>query len=91
MAEPMTYALIAQALFRTVATKCLPPGLIHHSDYSSQYCAHAYQNVLRQFSMPSSMSRRAIAGTIHRWKVAGGSLKTELVHHQQFINREHAK
>ncbi|PSJ15722.1 hypothetical protein C7H79_17450, partial [Nitrosomonas supralitoralis] len=33
-------------------------GLIAHSDCGSQYCAHDYQNLLQQFGMIASMSRK---------------------------------
>ena len=35
----MTKYLINQSLFHAVATKRPAPGLIHHSDRGSQYCA----------------------------------------------------
>jgi putative transposase len=54
----MTQDLVKQALFRAVAAKRPGKGLIHHSDRASQYCAHAYQKLLRQFGMQVSMSRK---------------------------------
>ncbi len=51
MGERMTQSLTAQALWRAVRNKRPPPGLIHHSDRGSQYCAHDYRNlVTRWFS-----------------------------------------
>lgn len=47
--ERMTQNLVTQALFRGVAAKRPGPGLIHHSDRGSQYCAHDYQKLLKQF------------------------------------------
>jgi len=58
----MTQQLVMQALFRAVAAKRLGKGLIHHSDRGSQYCAHAYQKLLRQFGMQASMSRKGMLG-----------------------------
>lgn len=58
MSERITKALIMQALFRAVATKRPSPGLIHHSDWGSQYCAYDYQKILKQFGMTASMSRK---------------------------------
>ena len=52
----MTQPLVMQALFRAVAAKRPGKGLIHHSDRGSQYCAHAYQKLLRQFGMQASMT-----------------------------------
>jgi hypothetical protein len=51
-------ALTAQALWRAFQNKRPAPGLIHHSDRGSQYCAHAYQQLVEQFGMRPSMSRR---------------------------------
>ncbi len=41
MSERMTKNLVSQSLFRGVAEKRPPRGLIHHSDRGSQYCAHS--------------------------------------------------
>ncbi len=54
----MTENLVMQALFRAVAAKRPGKELIHHSDRGSQYCAQAYQKLLRQFGMQVSMSRK---------------------------------
>ena len=51
MSERMTKQLVMQALFRAVASHRPPPGLIQHTDRGSQYCAHAYQKLLKQFGM----------------------------------------
>ena len=58
MGKRMTQDLVMQALYRAVAAKRPGKGLIHHSDRGSQYCAHAYQKLLRQFGMVPSMSRK---------------------------------
>ena len=58
MSERMTQNLVMQALCRAVASKRPGKGLIHHSDRGSQYCAHAYQKLVRQFGMLPSMSRK---------------------------------
>ena len=91
MAEHMTCALVTQALFRAVAAKRPAKGLIHHSDRGSQYCAHSYQKALRQFGMQASMSRKGNCWDNAPMESCWGSLKTELVHHRRFINREQAK
>ena len=58
MGERMTQGLTATALWRVVRNKRPTPGLIHHSDRGSQYCAHDYQELVKQFDMQASMSRR---------------------------------
>jgi putative transposase len=72
--------LAMQALFRAVAAKRPAKGLIHHSDRGSQYCAHAYQKLLRQFGMQASMSRKGNCWDNAPMESCWGSLKTELVH-----------
>ena len=58
MSERMTRDLVSQSLFRGVAAKRPPRGLIHHSDRGSQYCAHEYGKLFDQFGMVTSTSRR---------------------------------
>ena len=87
----MTQSLVMQALFRAVAAKRPGKGLIHHSDRGSQYCAHAYQKLLRQFGMQASMSRKGNCWDNAPMESCWGSLKTELVHHRRFATREQAR
>lgn len=73
------------------ATKRPGKGLIHHSDSGNQYCAHAYQKLLRQFGMQASMSRKGKCWDNAPMESCWGPLKTELVHHRHFATREQAK
>jgi len=54
----MTSALVMKSLFRAVAKKHPPSGLIHHSGRGSQYCSRKYWKLIRQFEMMASMSRK---------------------------------
>lgn len=58
MSERMTQTLVSQSLFRAVAQKRPPKGLIHHSDRGSQYCSRKFRRLLKHFGMEASMSRR---------------------------------
>lgn len=58
MGARMTTDLVSHALRKAVGAKRPRPGLIHHSDRGSQYCAHDYQEQLRQWGMIPSMSRK---------------------------------
>lgn len=58
MGARMTTDLVSRALVTAVWAKRPRPGLIHHSDRGSQYCAQDNQDRLRQFGMTASMSRR---------------------------------
>jgi len=91
MAECMTQQLVMKALFRAVVARRPGAGLVHHSDRGSQYCAHAYQKLLRQFGMHSSMSRKGDCWDNAPMESCWGTLKTEHIHHRRFATREQAK
>ncbi|WP_229422192.1 integrase core domain-containing protein, partial [Massilia aquatica] len=76
---------------QAVRNKRPAPGLIHHSDRGSQYCAHDYQKLVKQFGMQSSMSRRGNCYDNAPMESFWGSLKNELVHHQRYATRADAK
>jgi putative transposase len=91
MSERMTKSLVMKALFRACATKRPGKGLIHHSDRGSQYCAHDYQKLLKQFGMIPSMSRKGNCWDNAPMESFWGTLKTELVHHRRFATRDQAR
>lgn len=91
MGERMTQGLTAQALWRAVRNKRPQPGLIHHSDRGSQYCAHDYQKLVKQFGMQASMSRKGNCHDNAPMESFWGSLKNELVHHQRYATRADAQ
>ena len=91
MSKRMTTPRVMQALFWAVAAKRPENGLLHHSDRGSQYCAHAYQKLLRQFGMQASMSRKGNCWDNAPMESFWGALKTELVHHRRFSTREQAQ
>lgn len=91
MSERMTQDLTGRALFRAVQQKRPESGLIHHSDRGSQYCAHDYQKLLKQFGMVASMSRKGNCYDNAPMESFWGSMKNELVHHQRYATRNEAK
>jgi len=91
MGERMTQGLTAQARWRAVRSKRPQPGLIHHSDRGSQYCAHAYRKLLEQFGMQASMSRKGNCYDNAPMESFWGSLKNELVHHHHYVTRAQAQ
>jgi putative transposase len=91
MSERMTRHLVMQALFRAVASHRPPVGLIHHTDRGSQYCAHAYQDLVSQFGMQASMSRRGNCFDNAPIESFWGTLKSELVYQRRFATRQQAK
>ena len=91
MGERMTQELVGQALFRAVRAKRPAPGLIHHSDRGSQYCAHDYRQLLEQFGMRASMSRKGNCYDNAPMESFWGSLKNELVYHRRYQTRSEAQ
>ena len=89
--ERMTQNLMMQALFRAVTARRPERGLVHHSDRGSQYCAHAYQRLLRQFRMQVSMIRKGNCWDNAPMESGWGALKNELIHHRRFATRSDAK
>ena len=89
--ERMTQALTAKALWKAVSNKRPPPGLIHHSDRGSQYCALGYRELLEQFGMQASMSRKGNCYDNAPMESFWGSLKNELIHHQHYATRADAQ
>lgn len=91
MDERMTQELTARALWHAICNKRPAAGLIHHSDRGSQYCAHAYRQLLNQFGMRASMSRKGNCHDNAPMESLWGSLKNELTHHQRYPTRAHAR
>jgi len=90
MGERITKNLVSQSLFRAVAAKRPPPGLIHHSDRGSQYCSHEYRRLLDQFHMRVSMSRKGDCYDNAPMESFWGMLKSEHVHHRRYVTRQEA-
>ncbi len=91
MGARMTTALVSQALGAAVWAKRPRPGLIHHSDRGSQYCAQDYQDQLREFGLIPSMSRKGNCYDNAPMESFWGTLKNELVHHRRYETREQAR
>lgn len=90
MGPRMTKSLISQSLFRAVAAKRPQKGLIHHSDRGSQYCSYEYRELLDQFGMTASMSRKGNCYDNAPMESFWGTLKQELVHHRRYTTRDEA-
>jgi putative transposase len=90
MGPKMTRKLIAQSLIRAVSAKRPQPGLIHHSDRGSQYCSYEYIQVLDQFGIEASMSRKGNCYDNAPMESFWGILKNELIHHRRYKTRQEA-
>jgi putative transposase len=90
MSHRMTQDLVGRALFRAVAARRPPKGLIHHSDRGSQYCSHRSQKLMKQFGMKPSMSRKGNCWDNAPMESFFGTLKQEMVHHRRYRTRQQA-
>ena len=87
----MTADIVTDALTMAWFRKRPAAGLMHHSDRGSQYCALAYRQLLEQFGMQASMSRKGNCYDNAPMESFWGSLKNELVHHQRYATRAQAE
>lgn len=91
MSDRLTQNLTGRALLKAVRHKKPPPGLCHHSDRGSQYCALDYRKMLERFGMRVSMSGRGNCYDNAPMESFWGSLKNELVYHQRYVTRQQAE
>ena len=66
-------------------------GLIFHSDRGSQYASKDFRDVLIEYGITSSMSRKGNCWDNACSETLFGSLKVERLHGQRFETRRHAK
>jgi putative transposase len=90
MGERLTRNLVSESLLRAIAARRPAPGLIHHSDRGSQYCAHEYQQMLAHFDLVASMSGSGNCYDNAPMESFWGTLKQELVHHRHYTSRQGA-
>ena len=91
--EDMTSNIVIDALrmawFRRRPDK--HAGVLFHSDRGSQYASGAFKDVLKEYGITSSMSRRGNCWDNACSETLFGSLKVERLHGQRFVSRRHAK
>ncbi len=91
MSKRINKALVCDALHMALWRRGFPKNVMMHTDRGSQYCSKRYQNMIKQFQLCCSMSRKgncwdnAVAESFFR------TLKTELVYHTTYATREEAK
>jgi len=92
MAEHMRVDLVTSALQAALGHR-LPAitGLTFHSDRGSQYASHDYRKALQAAGISCSMSRRGNCWDNAVAESFFGTLKTEFIHTQSFVNREDTK
>ena len=91
--ENMTRDIVTDALrmawFRRHPGK--RSGLIFHSDRGSQYASHDFRELLDEYGITGSMSRRGNCWDNACSETLFGSLKVERLHGQRFETRRQAK
>jgi putative transposase len=91
MADHMRAELVNQALAMAICQRQPEAGLIMHTDRGSQYGADSYRQLLRQYGIEPSMSRKgncwdnAVAESFFH------TLKTELIYLEDFDTYEQAQ
>jgi putative transposase len=80
-----------QALRMAMAHRRPQPGVIHHSDQGALYTSIAYQRLLVQHGLVSSMSRKGNCYDNAVVESFFSTLKNELVHEQRFPAHEEAQ
>jgi len=79
------------ALKRALAIAQPKPGLIHHSDRGSQYCAGQYQKLLEAHRITSSMSAKGNCYDNAMVETFFKTIKTELIWKNSFKTKDEAK
>jgi putative transposase len=91
MGTRMTKELVQAALEKALRYRRPEPGCIHHSDRGSQYCAYAYQDLIRKSGIRASMSRKGNCYDNAPTESFWGTLKQEMVNHRRFRTRLEAQ
>lgn len=92
MADHLRAELCTSALAMALARRDPPAdaGLIHHSDRGVQYACGEYRDLLAARGIACSMSRAGDCYDNAAIESFWGTLKRELVHHEQYATREQA-
>ena len=88
MSERMTAGLVCDALQMAVFKRKHPISVIVHSDRGSQYCSHAYRELLEKYSLQGSMSAKGNCYDNACAESFFHSLKVEAIHGERFVTRE---
>ena len=88
MSERMTAILACDALRMAVFRRKRPKSVMVHSDRGSQYCSHAYRQLLQQHELLGSMSAKGCCYDNACAESFFHSLKVEAIHGERFATRE---
>ena len=91
MNNRMKAELVSDALKMAYERSNPEEGLLHHSDRGSQYASGAYQELLGEYGIIPSMSRKGNCWDNAPMESFFHTLKTELTHHKRYRTREEAR
>ena len=91
MADHLKSQLAIEALEMAIVRRKPDPGLLHHSDRGVQYACGDYRDRLDEHAMVRSMSARGNCYDNAVMESFFGTLKNELVHHEQYATHEQAR
>ncbi|MGJ3495859.1 IS3 family transposase, partial [Piscirickettsia salmonis] len=91
MEDHMEASLVNDALLMALWKRKPKTGLIWHSDRGSQYASESHREILKDYKIKQSMSRKGDCWDNAVSESFFHTLKTELVHHMNFKNRQEAK
>ena len=91
LGERIDSALVVAALTMAIKAVGSSKGILFHSDRGSQYASRAFRDVLKEYGMTQSMSRKGSCWDNAVAESFFGSLKQEMIHHHNFKTRQEAK
>lgn len=89
-ADHLRAELVCQALSMALLHRQPPAGLLHHSDRGVQYACDEYQALLARHGLQCSMSRTGNCYDNAVMESFFGTLKTELIYHENYATRTEA-
>jgi len=91
MDDNMKAELVNRALHMAIHNRKPTSGLLWHTDRGSQYASDSHREILQEYGITQSMSRKGNCWDNAVSESFFHTLKTELVHHVKFKTREEAK
>ena len=91
MADHMKTSLVNDAMTMAIWQRKPPKGLLWHTDRGSQYASKEHRDLLAQYGIRQSMSRKANCWDNAVSESFFHTLKTELTYHHRYTTREQAR
>ena len=91
MSKNIDANLIVSAVKMAINKRKPKAGLIFHSDRGSQYASIKVQNLFKKYNIRSSMSRKGDCWDNAVAESFFGTLKMELVYHQNYLDQKQAR